>query len=295
MVYKSIWEDAIYTVTGMTFFRYNIMADSGTTLIYSGKAYVKPNTNDIEINVARIVQDYLNSSLNPDSFTGNTFATGATVEPYATFDCSLIDEKENVLEEYKFLNCWDYKTKFAIMYGAGMNYPLSNPVNTHNASGMYRFQSVFTKTGHNVQTTISDAIVSNHYCGDGALYYANNLGGWDSLLIEGTINKSESYERYQIQRNYKVDTLEFGRKTICHTSQLSWTLNTHYMTDTESEKFAANVIGTPLAYFHDLKEDKIYPVTIDEKSVEYKQFKSNGRKFAQYSFTITSAQDRQRR
>lgn len=293
MLYYSIWQDAIYTVTGFTEFNYNITTDSGNTLIYSGKAYMKPNGTSIEINVSRIVQDYLNSSLNDASLGNNAFVLGQQIEPYAVFECAIQDEKDTVLEEYNFLNCWDYKTPFSIMYGAGMNYPLSEPINDHVASGMYWFRSVFGKVSHQVETTISTP--SANTCGVGAIYYANNLGGWDSFLIEGSAKKSETYDRYNIQRGYRVGTLEFGHKIINHTSQLKWELSTHYLTDTESEKFASQVIGSVIAYYHDFTDNAIYPITIDDTSVEFKQFKSNGRKFAQYNFKITSAQDRQRR
>lgn len=293
MLYYSIWQDAIYTVTGMTEFSYNITTDSGSTLIYSGKAYMKPNASSIEVNVSRIVQDYLNSTLNDASLASNGFVLGREIEPYAVFNCAIGDLKDNVLAEYSFLNCWDYKTPFSIMQGAGMDYPLSKPINNHAASGMYGFRSVFGKVSHQVETTITTADANT--CGVGAIYYANNLGGWDAFLIEGNAKKSETYDRYEIQNGYRVQTLEFGHKIINHTSQLKWDLTTHYMTDTESERFAEQVIGSIIAYYHDFTDNAIYPVTIDDNSVEYKQFKSNGRKFAQYNFKITSAQDRQRR
>ena len=179
------------------------------------------------------------------------------------------------------------------MQAAGLDYPLSAPINDHKASGMYGFRSVFGKNSKQVETVIST--VEGNTCGVGALYYANNLGGWDAFLVEGNAKKSETYERYEIQNGYRVQTLQFGHKIINNTTQLKWDLTTHYMKDSESQKFAEQVIGSVIAYYHDFTDNAIYPVTIDDNSVEYKQFKSNGRKFAQYNFKITSAQDRQRR
>lgn len=284
MVYKSIWEDAIFTVTGMTSLRYNIVTDGGNTLIYSGRAYAKPNSNDVEINVARIVQDYLNCRLEEVDLASQT-------NEHALLNCSIVDEKGNELEEYKFLYCWDYETKFEDVWDVSP-YRLSKPINNHSASGMIILTTNYNGTSVH---TGANYVLNPSYCGDGALYYLNAKGGWDSFLIEGTVKKTESYERYDIQSNYRVDTLQFGHRNITHTSKLGWTLNTHLLTDAESKIFAANVIGSVSVYYHDLKANKIYPVTIDDNSVEFKQFKTNGRKFAQYSFKITSAQDRQRR
>ena len=293
MLYFSLWQDAIYTATGVTNFSYNITTDSGNTLIYSGNSYIKPNASSIEVNVSRIVQDYLNSKLNDASLANNGFVVGREIEPYAVFNCAIVDMKDQILEEYSFLNCWDYKTPFAIMQAAGLDYPLSAPINDHKASGMYGFRSVFGKNSKQVETVISTA--EGNTCGVGALYYANNLGGWDAFLVEGNAKKSETYERYEIQNGYRVQTLQFGHKIINNTTQLKWDLTTHYMKDSESQRFAEQVIGSVIAYYHDFTDNAIYPVTIDDNSVEYKQFKSNGRKFAQYNFKITSAQDRQRR
>lgn len=278
----SIWEDAIFTVTGQSEFNYDIYKD-GTTLIYSGKAYAKPNTGIIEINVARIVQDYLDCNM--------VGGISTQTHPNALFMCELHDAKGNNLETFNFIYCWDYETYFDSFWDVN-NYNLSVPINNHYTSGMMILNTRYH--GSTVDTTVSYD-TNPKYCGDFALYYLNAKGGWDSLLLEGVVKKTDNFTRYSIDKAYRTDTLEFGHSTLTNTISTTWECNTHLMKDTESDKFYRHVVGSNSVYLHDLKANEIYPVTMADGSVERKQFKSNGRKFSQYTFKITSSQDRQRR
>ena len=280
-MYYSIWEDAIFTVTGMSSFNYDIYKD-GETLIYSGKAYAKPNTGMIEINVSRIVQDYLDCNMVGDIAT--------QTHPNALFNCELRDIKGSVLDTFHFIYCWDYKTRFEAFWDLN-NYNLSVPINNHSASGMMRLS---TKYNGSVSTSVGIDL-DPAYCGEYAIYYLNAKGGWDSFLLEGYVRRTDNFTRYAIERGFMVDTLEFGHSNLTNTISIKWECNTHLMTDDESEKFAQHVLGTNSMYLHDLKDNTIYPVTVDDNSVEYKEFRKNGRKFAQYTFKITASQDRQRR
>lgn len=291
MQYYSIWEDAIFVASGMSQIDY-LLYDDNNELVYAGRAVAKPNQGSCEINISRIVQNYLNSTLPLNALGNNSFNTGQAIEPYAVLGFSLTDGKGNVLESYKFLNCWDYSTHFAIMYGAGLNYPLSKPINNHRASGMYNFQSVFEKTSKKVRTTIS--IADGSYCGYGALYYSNALGGWDCFLIEGTVTKKDTYQRYSIEKKWKADTLEEGSRTLVNTIEESWALNTHLMTDEEAKTISMHLFGSNNVYYHNFADDTITPVTITDTSVTYKTWRNQKRKRFYYTINIKSTQPKQR-
>lgn len=291
MLYYSCWEDAYYTITGETSFYYNIY-DDNSILLYTGRAMAKPNEGSIEINISEIVRNYLNSKLPEASFNGTDFNTGQVYEENAVLGFILTDSKGNVLESYKYLNCWDYQTKFSTIANAGNNTPLSKPVNNHSTTGMYSFTSVYAKTGGKVRTTIAEGLGT--YCGYGALYYSNALGGYDSFLIEGSVTKKDTYQRYTIENKWKSGTLESGSRTIVNTIEESWALNTHLLTDAESKTLASNLFSSSNVYFHNFADDTITPVSITDTSVTYKTWRNQKRKKFFYTINIKSNQPLQR-
>lgn len=291
MINASIWEDVIYTVTGMTSITY-LIYDENSELIYAGVAVAKPNESECNINVSRIVQNYLNSNLPEEVYTGSTLVTGQYYEPNAVLGYTLTDGKGNVFESYRFLNCWDYLTHFAMIASPGVPYPLSKSVNNHSVDEMFHFNSVLTKT-NKVRTTINTGIAGD-YCGYGALYYSNNMGGWDSFLIEGTVVKKDTYQRYTINNKWIADTLKPGTRTLVNTIDESWTLKTHLLTDNETKILAENLYGSNNIFFHNFADGKITPVVITDTSVEYKNLRANKKKKFYATINIKSTQPKQR-
>lgn len=291
MRYASIWEDVIYTVTGMSSVTY-LLYNENSELLYAGVAVARPNEGDCNINVSRIVQNYLNSELPDTAFSGETFVNGQHIEPNAVLGFTLTDGKGNVFETYKFINIWDYYTPFGVIASPGVPYPLSKPANKHSVSDMLSFTSVLTKTNM-VRTTISNGSVGN-YCGYGALYYSNNMAGWDSFLIEGTITKKDTYSRYTIDNKWIAGTLKPGTRTLVNTIEESWTLKTHLLTDNEMKILAENLFGSNNVYFHNFEDGKIYPVTITDTSVEYKDWRNQKKKKFYATINIRSTQPKQR-
>lgn len=286
----SCWEDAIYTTSGMAYFFYNIYNENND-LLYSGKAYPRPNSGIIEINVSQIVRNYLNSHLPNNAFSGNTFQDGQFYLPYAVLGFTLTDEKGNVLETYKFLNCWDYKTRFSQIDNVGMNFNINYPVNDHIAVGQYTFVSTLMKTDK-VRVTIGSGATNS--CGYGALYYSNAVGGYDSFLVEGRLKKKNTYTKYEIDNAYRADTLQFGHRTINNTISEAWELQTQYLSDKESERLTTHLYGSNDVYFHDFTNDRIYPVVITDTSVEVKTYKNQGKKHFMHTINIKNSQDKQR-
>jgi hypothetical protein len=157
---------------------------------------------------------------------------------------------------------------------------------------MFAFYSVLTKT-NKVRTTIGTGNVGD-YCGYGALYYSNALGGWDSFLIEGNIIKKDSYERYTIENKWIADTLQPGTRTLVNTIDESWTLNTHLLTDEEAKILAEHLFGSNNVYFHSFADNTITPVVITDTSVDYKNWRNQKRKRFYLTINIKSCQPKQR-
>lgn len=286
----SCWEDAIFSTTGTSYFIYNLY-DENTNLLYTGKAYPMPNSGLIEINISQIVRNYLNSELPDVAFSGATFNVGQVTLPNAVLGFTLTDGKGNVLEEYKFLNCWDYETRFSEIDNSTMNYTLNRPINDHVPYGMYAFNSILTKTNQDKATIYS---TSGNSCGYGALYYSNAVGGWDSFLIEGRVKKKDSYEKYQIENGFRADTLQYGNRTINNTISESWELQTQYLSDIESKALVCHLFGSSNIYFHDFSNDRIYPVVITDTSTEVKTWRNQGKKHYSYTINIKNSQNKQR-
>lgn len=291
MIKVSCWEDAIYTITGETSIYYNIY-DENNTLLYTGRAYQRPDENEININVSQIVRNYLNSTFPATAFSGTTFQEGQFYLPYAVLGFTLTDGKGNVFETYKFLNCWDYVTRYMFIDNATMNFAINKYINNHFAVGQYRFASVLTKT-NKVRVTIS-VEDNGTACGYGALYYSNALGGWDSFLIEGRITKKAAFTKYNIDNKFIAGTLQFGHRTINNTISESWELQTHYLTDDESKNLCDHLYGSNNVYFHDFATDIIVPVTINDTSITYKTYKNQGKKYFMHTINVKNAQDHQR-
>lgn len=288
----SCWEDAIFTATGYTSLAYCIY-DENSTLLYTGKAYQRPNNGTIEINVSEIVRNYCNSKLPSAAFSYDTLATGECTLPYAVLGFTLTDEKGNVFNTYKFLNCYDYRSLYRYLDNSTLNLNINRAVNDHRATGQFVFISTLTKQNKvkvNIQTVTSGATA----CGYGALYYSNSMGGWDSFLIEGRLKKKESYERYEIDNKYIANTLQYGHRTLVNTISDSWELQTHYLSDTESKTLVENLYASNDVYFQDFAENKIWPVVITDTSVEVKNWRNQGKKHFIHTINIKSAQDRMR-
>ena len=293
MIKVSCWEDAIFTVTGYTSYIYNIY-DDNSVLLYTGRAYPRPDNGNININVSQVVRNYLNSTFPATAFFENTFVTGQHYLPYATLGFSLADEKGTVLETYKFLNCWDYVTRYMLIDNVTMNFSINKRINDHFASGQYSFASTLTKQDR-VRVTISmvDSGSANA-CGYGALYYSNALGGWDSFLIEGRVTKKAAFTKYNIDNKFIANTLEFGHRTLNNTISESWELQTQYLTDEESKTLCDNLYGSNNVYYHDFATNTIVPVTINDTSITYKTYKNQGKKYFMHTITVKNAQDHQR-
>ena len=288
----SVWEDAIYSVTGITPFMYNIY-DDNNTLLYTGKAYARPNTGVIEINISQIVRNYLNCQFPAEAFAANEFAEGQVILPNAVLGFTLTNEKGTVLETYKFLNCWDYKTMYRFIDNTTMNFNINVPVNTHTANGQYTFTSVLTKTDK-VRVTIGSISSGATSCGYGALYYSNALGGWDSFLLETPITVKNSYERYTIENKWRANTLQSGTRTLNNTIKETFEVKTHLLTDYESKVLTEQLMPSNNIYLHLFDEDRILPVRITDTSTTLQTRLNQKKKMYYKTINLESNQPKQR-
>lgn len=141
--------------------------------------------------------------------------------------------------------------------------------------------------------TITDVYKPENTCKNYCLYYLNARGGWDWLVIDGVSTKEYTYDRKNYQKNYDNTRREFGLTTYRNNIKETWSLNTGYLTDTQSEKMH-NIFGSLSVYLHDLVNDTITPVVITDKKSTEKTFKNQNRRMYNYTINVESSQDKYR-
>lgn len=276
MIYAPIWKD-IYYVSSAETLDYSIAV--GDDVIYAGKAYIAPDADILSINISKICQDYLSNTL-PD-FRTLSAGTFVDTEAYKTFSLYSGETKVN---DYNYLYCWDYETDFD-----GTAVSLSHPINGHYGPDMKVFSTRWESGS--VITEMTEA--TSGFCGSAALYYKNRSGGWDSFLIEGSIKRTDNYERYIYNKSFNNNTLDFEEAAYHNQITTKWVLHTGYLSDAESETLAFHLLSSNAVYFHNFQDNTIVPCNISDSSVTYKTFKNEGRKLVRYDITISESQKKQ--
>lgn len=288
----SIWKDTYFTVPASASpFSYTISVDGNT--IFSGKAFVAPDEAEIKIKVNDICKDYLSITL-PELPTGTGSTTTDDTLSVRTFTVN--SEGGVPLSSYTFTNDWSYD--WEEYSSSGFTYKAC-PINGRTTNGQFILLSRMSRGG--VAKTFASLHIAplyapyytTGYCGDYALYYLNSHGGWDSFLIEGNVRRKDEYNRLTISTPYNNNTLEWGKRAYDNQIRPSWEMTTGYLTDTESEILAKNLLRSNQVYLHDIVRGKIWPVVLTDGTGDFKTFKTNGRKFITYTINAEASQTEQ--
>lgn len=280
MIQAPVWKDIVYSAATSSL-TYYITADNNET-IFNGRAFAKPNEGIVYININKIILNYLINEL-PD-FRSYSAATFSAPMAYRTF--YLYNTNGTLLETYSFLYDWSYTDEADFV----STYSLSRPINNHYAEGMYSFNTVLSSG----QVTNNLEVVSGSSCGEYAIYYLNAFGGWDSFLFEGKCRKYNNFTQYEYNRVFNNTTIEFEKNRYISEVEEVYELSTGLLADDEADNFALNLIGTNQAYLHNLSTGDIFPIMIDESSIEYKKYR-NDRKITEYTIRVKSSQNKIRR
>ena len=300
-----IWRDTIMDISAdASPFSYSIEyenADNDNNLetIFNGKAWVAPDDDYIHIAINRIVQDYLSISF-PDLSAVPSTGVRTVINNDAVKTFIIFDENRNEVMRYTFRLDWSYKDVDTLR-----NLNIIDAINGHGTDGMYFFgggvssANTFTDVSRDPhairlwpygETEYAVDTYDGGYCGDGALYYLNRYGIWCSFLIEGNILRKDNYTRQSITKSYDNNTLDRGAMVYNNRITPTWELHTSYLKDSESKRLAFHLLSSNQVYFHDLKEDKIWPVVINDSVGEYKTVRNQGKRMVAYTITITAAQ-----
>ena len=291
-----IWKDTNFvTSSANSPYEYSINLKTGNQItingvtqdeiitVFHGKAWVRPGDGYLYINVNTIAQNYLYSDI-PDLRNINSTTTYENKYAYRQF--YLVNSAGTTVQTYNFLLDWSY-VNTGVTSGTR-----SLPINGHGTPGMLFLSTVFNSS-QKVVTTISISGGSSYdetHCGNYAIYYLNRFGGWDSFLIEGSVIKTDKYQRHQAGLSYDNTTLGWHKRTYNNEITETYKINTGWLTDTESEVLAKHLLSTNQAYLHNIATGDIMPILNTDGFATYKTYKGNDRQRVDYQINVECSQ-----
>ena len=132
-------------------------------------------------------------------------------------------------------------------------------------------------------------------CAEYALYYVNAYGGWDCLLIEGNTLEADTLTRYTREIVYDNNDIQNrGVQNYVNEITKGFTFQTGLLKDDQGKRMH-HLINSTDVYLYDIANGQMIPVNVSVNTCEYKTFKNQGNRFAQYTIQVEVAQNRIRR
>lgn len=323
-IFYPIWKTRMVKIeTETNSVKYHI-THNGTT-IYSGRAYVMQGNNFVEIDIANICANYLNSSLENAINAPLNFNLTNGVGKFNLYI------NNNFHSGYLFYNSYTYKENPPyIVDGEDYYIKLSNPIRkefdsrqlviysffkalpnstsnmyfyfhknqtTHyNFGGQVNPQQMYTTLtivpeGFDTVQFFDEFIPIINSCAKYCLYYQNALGGWDSFLINGNDKQTDKITSHKFVKSIDNTTKNFATKNYLNVIAPTYKLYTDWLTDEEASKMF-NLLESTEVYLHNLEDDTIQPINLTNSTCEYKTFKNNGKKKFYYTIDAELAQPR---
>ena len=325
-----IWKDVVHTVeVNGEYYDYEVRDDEENTL-YRGRAYKLPNETTADIPIAKIVRPHISGEITiDDNTTLGIHHVTAWSKKVKIYDMV----SEGVVAEYLFYGDWSYNKGRDLVEDAPakVSASLSNVADRRQFIlcsvadiGADPRQAVrIASSGSTIYTErmtsdmctlaidasnprLKDKVVI--YCGSAkvaeypiadtcashALYYMNDMGGWDYLLVTGNVTREDSFERVSMTRKVSNLTNEHGDVVVGESITRTWRLYTDYLTDAQWA-LMYQLYGSTSVYLHDLESGEITPVTITNDRATFKTFANQGKKKSYAEINVKAAQPRYRR
>ena len=329
-----IWKDYEVTLGTSDYVDYTIRTSTtDASIIYSGRAYKKPGESNVKVIINEVCADYMMQTLPNITSTGlkscdtyiKTFYVyaGSTQKASVEFllDYSFNYALANSLNAYAMsepidglidvrmplIHTMRSSTATLVYFDLGNSFDLSfnisfDIINEQSTSisglGNYVRLSAAADAGHGV--TFEEAAGYTTYafadtCAKFALYYVNEYGGWDSLVMRGGFKRIDKYKRYEMKRKYNNAVVSNrGRFQYANEETFAFELRSPLLTDEQASRMH-HLLGSNMVYMYDLEEGLMHPVVITDNSCEYKNYKNNGHKIVQYTISVEIAKEQTRR
>lgn len=325
-VYQPIWKDHYIEFNDKIhdYVTYQIEIVGNTDFNYVGRVY--PDVNgDISFKINDIVDSYLSNSIKFES--ANTTNDNGIIEVnvYTSYDNLTTKTK---FDTVKFIYDWTYDEGiwysgylsnpiqkildprqyfvFTTNFKSGTPIILSNYRSINNRTiTLTTFNSVDNPTNivyKVVHGNGNEYILNNTFryevkntCYRYCIYYLNEKGGWDWLLVDGSDVKNIKYTRDTYRRNYNNNnTTDAGIINYNTNKDVTYKLTTGYLNDEQSEKMM-NLFSSNQIYLHDMVNDVIKSVLIDNNATDLKTFRNQGRQMFTYTLNLYETQDKIRK
>ena len=328
-----IWKDyqiVIPSSEDYVDFTINKIAYNGfATPIYSGRAYKQPGNGAISIYPNEICAPYVAMNMVPPPINGA--GSKADYPMTGTFN---LKGPNDFLAVWVFSAGWDYLEQEAARGSDPItgivardqvvilcSYQINGPVEYYFSKGgeviysgniSYRFpykvqllrpgdyKEADTITATSNSWTVEYRIVES--CDPYILYYVNAYGGWDSLLVDGTVKQTDEYARTTYNQAYSTQYIndpgvfQQPRGTVCLQNDITrkYTLVTGWLTDDQASRMH-HLLGSTNVYLLDRRTEQYVPVVLTNSSCEYKTYRNQGAQLVNYTIEATVAQTFTRR
>ena len=310
-----IWQTTTVDVAGLPYVDYTVSTEGD--VVYSGRAYQIPGTDEISFELNEICRDYVDNYL----WWREGYQT-----PSGWQRKFVVEMSNGGGGDYVFTKDWSYVD---LGYSTNSVICLNDPIIKDIPVGCFvpvcifspqrAGNTSFTRNGTSVYTVnLNDARQARYlftssqgykygYSGHNeiyrgaadcktryVLYYENAYGGIDAMPIQGNSLLTDKLTSYTMKNAVRVPSTSFSYRRYLNQITKSWQFHTSYLLDDQASKMH-HLLESCMVYVWDIEEAKLFPVVIDESSVQYKTFKNQGRKFFNYSFTCRESQDKIRK
>ena len=125
------------------------------------------------------------------------------------------------------------------------------------------------------------------------LYYVNPFGGYDYFNYFVKYQEIDNLQTYEYVQDVDNTTINFGKNRYLTEINKNIKLTTGWLKEEESKRMWY-LLESNKVYLHDVVEDRIYPVVITNKTIDYKQ-KTSTNKIIQYEIDLQFSQGRTRK
>lgn len=321
----AVWEDSLIELDEVLGDRveYTLVDIDTNEIVYSGKVNKLPNGDNVNISINKIVGNFLSNPFPQINLnTTNVFSIG---DYSKTVDVIV---GGNIVETVTVYNSWGYKD---LPHLNIISDPIRNVVDRrqffvcslYNPTALYKNveytltngeKSLYKNgiaTTHKKQSLLIDGTLRNFKeydkinlanvsydiidsCSEWCLYYSNAYGGWDSLLVNGNVKKTDKISSQYYKQSYDNRTYQFGNTKYLNTITPSYVLYTDYFNDDEQSRLH-HLLESTEVYLHNLNTNEFLPVNITNSSCDYTTFTNNGKKKWYNTINVDVAQEKLRK
>ena len=319
---QPIWKDYYINLGANSARDYEVQVDGA--VIFSGRAYLRPDEDTIKVKINDIAADYLAHLLPPgQGFT--PFAMAQQFDIYAGGD---------LIESVTFYNDWSYDFSFdpetmplsvplgaldsrqpliisaitgtqitaTLYFGDGTSAQVVRPIQ-RTADFNNDFNEDFSTEASSaiggaaiIDLAPFDNLVSvqvgtityrvKETCSKYAVYYINAYGGWDSLVLAHG-KRTDNLTRHTTKYDYdNSNPSNRGARDYAVEVSPSWELITDWLTCGDKMH---HLLNSPFVYLYDLEEQVFIPVGLENTDTEYRE------RFTNYTFNARLAREQYRR